>query len=135
MTVSVSFTRSQNPPVCSGEGLTFDSCLQIRYDVRYHDQPTIFFYFLERYSVTRCIFNKTVRIYTLFMVVKHISSSLRTQKPHCTNALLNQLRSILSLQILVALRDLHVRNIVHCDLKPENVLLSSISSECGFPQV
>ncbi|CAL4229200.1 unnamed protein product, partial [Meganyctiphanes norvegica] len=35
-------------------------------------------------------------------------------------------------QILVALKHLHSKNIVHCDLKPENVLLSSSSD---FPQV
>merc|ERR1719510_1090037 len=38
----------------------------------------------------------------------------------------------LVMQILVALKHLHSKNIVHCDLKPENVLLSSDSD---FPQV
>uniref|UniRef100_A0A2K6CLR2 Serine/threonine-protein kinase n=1 Tax=Macaca nemestrina TaxID=9545 RepID=A0A2K6CLR2_MACNE len=45
----------------------------------------------------------------------------------------SQLRNeVAILQILVALRNLHFKNIVHCDLKPENVLLASAEP---FPQV
>ncbi|XP_042902741.1 serine/threonine-protein kinase D3 isoform X2 [Parasteatoda tepidariorum] len=43
-----------------------------------------------------------------------------------------RITKFLVFQILSALRHLHFKNIVHCDLKPENVLLSSDSD---FPQV
>ncbi|XP_069063768.1 serine/threonine-protein kinase D2 [Pleurodeles waltl] len=43
-----------------------------------------------------------------------------------------RLTKYLITQILVALRHLHFKNIVHCDLKPENVLLASADP---FPQV
>ncbi|KAF4085849.1 hypothetical protein AMELA_G00099760 [Ameiurus melas] len=43
-----------------------------------------------------------------------------------------RLTKFLITQILAALRHLHFKNIVHCDLKPENVLLSSADP---FPQV
>ncbi|XP_032083215.1 serine/threonine-protein kinase D2 [Thamnophis elegans] len=43
-----------------------------------------------------------------------------------------RLTKFLITQVLVALRHLHFKNIVHCDLKPENVLLASAEP---FPQV
>ncbi|XP_041429273.1 serine/threonine-protein kinase D1 isoform X1 [Xenopus laevis] len=44
----------------------------------------------------------------------------------------DRITKFLVTQILVALRHLHFKNIVHCDLKPENVLLASADP---FPQV
>lgn len=39
---------------------------------------------------------------------------------------------VMFFQILIALKHLHGQNVVHCDLKPENVLLSESTD---FPQV
>ncbi|XP_039283018.1 serine/threonine-protein kinase D3 [Nilaparvata lugens] len=47
-------------------------------------------------------------------------------------SLSERITKFLITQILIALKHLHSKNIVHCDLKPENVLLSSDSD---FPQV
>ncbi|UYV75301.1 PRKD1 [Cordylochernes scorpioides] len=49
-----------------------------------------------------------------------------------TGRLSERTTKFLIYQILCALKHLHSKNIVHCDLKPENVLLSS---NADFPQV
>uniref|UniRef100_A0A671X063 Serine/threonine-protein kinase n=1 Tax=Sparus aurata TaxID=8175 RepID=A0A671X063_SPAAU len=58
-------------------------------------------------------------------MLEMILSSERSRLPE-------RLTKFLVTQILVALRHLHFKNIVHCDLKPENVLLASAEP---FPQV
>ncbi|XP_034017970.1 serine/threonine-protein kinase D3-like [Thalassophryne amazonica] len=58
-------------------------------------------------------------------MLEMILSSDKSRLPEC-------LTKFLVTQILVALRHLHFKNIVHCDLKPENVLLASAEP---FPQV
>ncbi|XP_053193435.1 serine/threonine-protein kinase D3-like [Scomber japonicus] len=58
-------------------------------------------------------------------MLEMILSSERSKLPE-------RLTKFLVTQILVALRHLHFKNIVHCDLKPENVLLASAEP---FPQV
>lgn len=49
-----------------------------------------------------------------------------------TGRLSERCTKFLIMQILSALRYLHIRGIAHCDLKPENVLLSDFHS--NFPQ-
>lgn len=51
---------------------------------------------------------------------------------HDNGRLEERITKFLIYQILIALNYLHNRNIVHCDLKPENVLLSS---NADYPQV
>ncbi|KAK9759319.1 Protein kinase domain [Popillia japonica] len=51
---------------------------------------------------------------------------------HDKGRLPERVTKFLITQILVALKHLHSKNIVHCDLKPENVLLSS---NAEYPQV
>ncbi|XP_059897758.1 serine/threonine-protein kinase D3-like [Gadus macrocephalus] len=58
-------------------------------------------------------------------MLEMILSSERSRLPE-------RLTKFLVTQILVALRHLHLKNVVHCDLKPENVLLASAEP---FPQV
>ncbi|XP_052860795.1 serine/threonine-protein kinase D1 isoform X1 [Anopheles cruzii] len=69
----------------------------------------------------------------IFVVMEKLKGDMLEMILSHQNGRLNErVTKFLITQILVALKYLHNRNIVHCDLKPENVLLSS---DDEFPQV
>ncbi|XP_066550635.1 serine/threonine-protein kinase D1 [Amia ocellicauda] len=77
-----------------------------------------------------CMFETPERVFVVMEklhgdMLEMILSSERGRLPE-------RITKFLITQILVALRHLHFKNIVHCDLKPENVLLASADP---FPQV
>ncbi|XP_017872378.1 PREDICTED: serine/threonine-protein kinase D1 [Drosophila arizonae] len=69
----------------------------------------------------------------IFVVMEKLKGDmLEMILSHERGRLSERVTKFLITQILIALKYLHSQNIVHCDLKPENVLLSS---DAEFPQV
>ncbi|BFZ11781.1 hypothetical protein BsWGS_14820 [Bradybaena similaris] len=72
-------------------------------------------------------------IETIFVVMEKLKGDMLEMILSSPKGRLSErITKFLISQILVALKHLHSKSIVHCDLKPENVLLSS---ETAFPQV
>uniref|UniRef100_A0A1A9W3J4 Uncharacterized protein n=1 Tax=Glossina brevipalpis TaxID=37001 RepID=A0A1A9W3J4_9MUSC len=88
-------------------------------------------------NVTHCgivnlerMFETSERIFVVMEKLK--GDMLEMILSHKRGRLSERVTKFLITQILIALKYLHSQNVVHCDLKPENVLLSSDSD---FPQV
>ncbi|XP_055051364.2 protein kinase D4 [Misgurnus anguillicaudatus] len=71
-------------------------------------------------------------LHTFFVMEKLHSDMLEMILSHENGRLPERTTRFLVIQVLEALRYLHMRHIAHCDLKPENVLLASPDP---FPQV
>ena len=91
-----------------------------------YNKHTFKFHINERYKYPLPITSVTCLLMSILgdMLEMILSSEMGRLSERITRFLVTQ--------ILVALKHLHSKNIVHCDLKPENVLLSSDSD---FPQV
>lgn len=76
------------------------------------------------------MFETSEKIYVIMEKLKGDMLEMILSSPR--GRLSERVTKFLITQILIALKHLHSKNIVHCDLKPENVLLSSDSE---FPQV
>ncbi|KAF7272052.1 hypothetical protein GWI33_015138 [Rhynchophorus ferrugineus] len=69
----------------------------------------------------------------IFVVMEKLKGDmLEMILSHDKGRLTERVTKFLITQILIALKHLHSKNIVHCDLKPENVLLNS---DAEYPQV
>ncbi|XP_072025652.1 serine/threonine-protein kinase D3-like isoform X3 [Amphiura filiformis] len=69
----------------------------------------------------------------VFVIMEKLKGDMLEMILSSVNGRLNErVTKFLISQILIALKYLHMKNVVHCDLKPENVLLSS---DGDFPQV
>lgn len=72
----------------------------------------------------------------IFVVMEKLKGDmLEMILSHKNGRLSERVTKFLITQILIALKHLHSRNIVHCDLKPENVLLSSELNVSEYPQL
>lgn len=69
----------------------------------------------------------------IYLVMEKMRADMLEMILSNRNGRLNErITKFLMVQILTALKYLHEQDIAHCDLKPENVLLSS--AETDFPQ-
>uniref|UniRef100_S4R9R9 Uncharacterized protein n=1 Tax=Petromyzon marinus TaxID=7757 RepID=S4R9R9_PETMA len=83
-------------------------------------------------SSAECRFKTKGMPQSSISLFSRVSKSTKCNMHCCGGLWITRYTKFFISQILMALRHLHFKNIVHCDLKPENVLLASSEP---FPQV